>query len=152
GQAQVEAAKASLDLGQADRTLKRLTELAENGAVPLKELHAAEVEFVRAQGEARRTAGRLVLYGGDTNSIDQEFVLRTPLAGVVVEKNLNPGQEVRPDQLTANAPPLFVVTDPTRLWVLLDATEQDVASLSTGTSVAIKTQTYPDLVFNGRVE
>src|SRR5262249_50638752 len=59
GQAQSEAAKALLDLTLAERTWKRSKELAENGAVPLKELHAAEVELTRAQSEAKRTQGRL---------------------------------------------------------------------------------------------
>jgi len=69
-----------------------------------------------------------------------------------VEKNINPGQGVRPDQITANAPPLFVVTDPSRLWVLLDATEQDLALLKVGASVTLRTPTYPDATFEARVE
>jgi membrane fusion protein, heavy metal efflux system len=153
GQAQSEAAKAFLDLTLAERTWKRSKELAENGAVPLKELHAAEAELTRAQSEAKRAQGRLALYGSSsTNSLDQEFVLKSPLPGVVVEKNINPGQEVRPDQITANAPPLFVITDPARLWVLLDATEQDLRSVRVGATLTLRTQIDSDEAFIGRVE
>lgn len=152
GQAQSDAIRANLDLELAQKTVKRLRELSESGAAPLKDLHAAEVDYVRCQGEAERTGRRLALYGGTTNSQDQEFVLRSPLKGVVVEKTINPGQEVRADQLTANSPPLFVITDPSRLWVLLDATEQDLASLKPGAPIQIKTQTYPNQVFAGRIE
>jgi cobalt-zinc-cadmium efflux system membrane fusion protein len=153
GQAQSEAAKALLDLTLAERTCKRSKELAENGAVPLKELHAAEVDLTRAQSEAKRTQGRLALYGSSsTNALDQEFVLKSPLPGVVVEKNINPGQEVRADQITANAPPLFVITDPARLWVLLDATEQDLRSVRVGATLTLRTQNDPDQAFTGRVE
>ena len=153
GQVQADAAKSALDLRLAEQTLNRLKELAADGATPAKDLRAAEIDFARAQGEAQRTARRLQLYGGNVPSGgDHEFALRSPLAGVVVEKNINPGQSVRPDQMTANAPPLFVVTDPTRLWVLLDATEQDLSLLKIGAAVVIRTPTFPNETFEARVQ
>jgi cobalt-zinc-cadmium efflux system membrane fusion protein len=152
GQAQSEAARAELDFSLADQTAKRVRDLSLHGAVPQKELHAAEIELTRTQAEVRRTKGRLAVYGSLTNSMDQEFVLRSPLAGIVVEKNINPGQEVRADQITANAPPLFVVTDPSRLWVLLDATEQDLPMLKPGTEIKLQSQTYPDLVCSAQIK
>lgn len=152
GDAQSEAARAVLDLNLAEQTLKRLKEIAATGAVPQKELNAAEIEFTRAQGEARRKLERIALYGDGTNSVDMEFTLRSPLAGTVVKKNINPGQEVSRDQMTANAPPLFVITDPSRLWVVLDATEQDLPSLKPGTKIKMQSQTYPGRLFAARIE
>src|SRR5262249_31784936 len=58
----------------------------------------------------------------------------------------------RPDQITANAPPLFVITDPARLWVLLDATEQDLRSIRVGATLTLRTQIDPDETFTGHVE
>ncbi len=69
------------------------------------------------------------------------------MTGVVVEKNVNSGQEVRPDQLTSNMPPMFVITDPTRLWAQLDATEQDAALLHRGQGVTLRTPAYPGVDF-----
>jgi cobalt-zinc-cadmium efflux system membrane fusion protein len=81
GQVQADAAKSALDLKLAEQTLNRLKELAANGAAAEKDLHAAEIDFARAQGEAQRTARRLELYGGKVQAADHEFALRSPLAG-----------------------------------------------------------------------
>jgi cobalt-zinc-cadmium efflux system membrane fusion protein len=74
------------------------------------------------------------------------------VAGTVVEKNINPGQELRPDQMLANAPALFVVTDPSYLWVILDATERDLASIQPGQQIAIRTPVYHEEDFIARVD
>src|SRR5438034_674222 len=71
GQAQSEAARAMLDLSLAEQTVKRLRELSVHGAVPQKELHAAEIELNRVQSEVRRASGRLALYGTITNEVNQ---------------------------------------------------------------------------------
>ena len=67
---------------------------------------------------------------------------------MVVEKAINPGQELRPDQ---PGPPLFVVTDPTRLWVQLDAGESDLKNLKIGTMLVVTTNQYPDDTFAGEL-
>ena len=95
---------------------------------------------------AQRTSRRLQLWGGTADGpVDEDFTLRSPVAGVVVERNLNPGQEVRPD-----APnPLFVVSDPSRLWILLDATEADLASLEPGARLTLRSSAFPGRSFEG---
>jgi membrane fusion protein, heavy metal efflux system len=42
---------------------------------------------------------------------------------------------------------MFVVTDPSRLWVQLDATERDLPRLKTGMRVKLRTGAWPDEVF-----
>ena len=55
---------------------------------------------------------------------------------MVVERNLNPGQEVRPDSQGDKA--LFAVSDPTQLWFLLDVAEKDVGLVKAGTEVKLQ--------------
>jgi cobalt-zinc-cadmium efflux system membrane fusion protein len=156
GQAQADYRKAITDLAQAERNLSRLKQLADNGAAPQKELNAAESDYARAKLESERASSRLALYGGSTNAVDQIYCLRAPLEGFVVERNLNPGQEVRPDQMLANAPqlfaPLFLVTDPSRLWVQVDASEKELSSLQIGQEVEVHTSAYADKTFRGAVD
>jgi len=156
GQAQADARKAASDFILAQRTLNRVLELFEHGAAPQKDVQSAEADFARAELEKLRTAERLKLYGGNTNTIDQVYELKSPLGGVVVEKNINPGQEVRPDQMLANAPqlfaPLFVVSDPSHLWIQVDANEQDLPKFKPGQRLVIRSRAFPDQEFNGRVD
>ena len=149
GQAQAETRRAHGDYALAQQNLARVKDLHQNGVAPAKDLNAAEADYARAESELKRTQARLKLYGGGSE-IDQTYALRSPLAGVVVEKNINPGQELRPDQM-AGAPALFVVTNPAYLWVLLDATEKDLPQLKIGKTIMLGVPAYPDGKFEAKV-
>ncbi len=146
GSAQAESRKAAADLALAQQSAERQRELHAHGVVAARELQQAEADFVRAQSEAARAGERIKLYGGN-RSVDQRFVLRSPVAGVVVEKAINPGQEIRPDA----AAPLFVVTDPSELWVQLEAAEGDLAGLKPGIGVELVSAQYPGERFAAEV-
>jgi cobalt-zinc-cadmium efflux system membrane fusion protein len=151
GQAQTEARRAETDVKLAESNLQRQKELESHGVAPRKDLQVAEAEHARARAELERARGRVRLYGGSMASIDHAFSISSPIEGIVVEKNINPGQELRPDQMTSNAPPLFVVTDPSHLWALLDASEKDLAAVEIGKTVTIRSPTYADADFAAKI-
>ncbi|HEY3900576.1 MAG TPA: efflux RND transporter periplasmic adaptor subunit [Chthoniobacter sp.] len=157
GQAQADASKADADLKLSERTLTRTKDLFEHGAAAQKDVEAAEDDFENKKAELQRSLARLKLYGVEIGaSVDGMFPLKAPLAGRIVEKNINPGQEVRPDQMLANDPniikPLFVISDPKRLAVQLDVTELDIAHLRPGQQLLVHSRAYPDEAFDGRLE
>ena len=57
---------------------------------------------------------------------------------MVVERNLNPGQEVRPEAAAPGTSALFVVTDPRELWLLIDAKAEDLPHLPLGQSLPLR--------------
>lgn len=148
GQAQADANRAATDLAAADRNLERARLLYEHGASAKKELDAAEAERDRARVESERTESRLALLGGRRGQVDQHYALRSPIAGVVVDRAVNPGLEVRTDGTT----PLFTVSDPRRLWVYLDLNEKDIAHVRQGMVFALRSAAYPGRSFPGQVE
>ncbi len=151
GQAQTESRRAEADAGLAEKNVARLEELHKHGIVALKELQIAQAELERASAERSRAAVKLKQYGA-ANHVDQEFALRAPLSGVVVERNANPGQEVRPDQSQPGSPALFVVSDPGRLWVQLDAAESVIRMLQKGSELSLRPQSSPDTIIKARIE
>src|SRR5229473_3178625 len=151
GQAQADARRALSDFAMAEKNLRRMKELFDHGVVAEKDFVVAEADYARAESEKQRTTARLNLYGNNGGSVDQLFQLTSPLAGVVVEKNINPGQELRPDQVPANGSGLFVITDPSRLWFQLDVSERDLAHIRRGLNVAIRSPAWPDEVCTGRI-
>jgi cobalt-zinc-cadmium efflux system membrane fusion protein len=151
GQVQSEGRKAAADLALAEKNLARVRELVANDVAAKKDLQNAEAEFARSRAEHARALERVRLYGGG-EAVDSTFALRSPIAGTVVERNINPGQELRPESATANMPAMFVVTDPTRLWVLLDATERELPLLRAGRIVTFKSSAYPDDTFDARID
>jgi cobalt-zinc-cadmium efflux system membrane fusion protein len=156
GQAQADARKAGGDLQLAQRNLNRVRELFEHGAAAKKDVESAEADLTRAVSENERATARLKLYDGNEASIDQVFPLKSPISGVVVEKNMSPGQELRSDQMLGNDPrifsPQFVITDPTRLWLQLDVTESDLGELKSGSALRVSTKAFPGKTFDGRLE
>jgi cobalt-zinc-cadmium efflux system membrane fusion protein len=146
GQAQAEARRAHSDFSLAQKNLERLRELHAAGVAARKELNTAEADYARADAEQARASGRIKLYGASGDTVDQSFALRSPIAGTVVERNINPGQELRPD-VAAGAPAMFVVTDPSRLWVQLDAGERDLPGLKGGMRASLRTGAWPQEVF-----
>jgi cobalt-zinc-cadmium efflux system membrane fusion protein len=147
GQAQADTAKAHADQVLAQQALERQRELFAAGIVARKELEQAEADAARAHAESARALARTQLYGGGAG-VSQQLALRSGIDGVVVERNLNPGQELRPDQ---GGPALFVVTDPRSLWVQIDAREGDLDSLRPGDSFTLQVPSYPGETFTGRV-
>ena len=158
GQAQADAHKAAADLLLAERTLARARDLFEHGAAARKDLDFAENARAGAESEQQRADSRLKLYGaaGTDMAVDGLFTLRAPVAGIVVEKNVNPGQEVRPDQQLANAPQLFaplcVITEPTRLRVLVDAPERELSVLRPGVPVIVRSMAMAGRTFGGQID
>ena len=150
GIAQADTAKALADSRLTQKSLQRQRELFEAGIVARKDLDLAEAEAARSQAENQRAEARTRLYGGG-GSVNQQLAMLSGINGVVVERNINPGQEVRPDQSGPGAPALFVVTDPTSLWVQIDARESEIGTLKPGSSFELIIPTLPGKKFEGRV-
>jgi len=143
GQAQADAQKARAEATLAGQALERNRQLRAAGVIAEKDWQQAEADAAAAQAEAARAARRLAGLGG---AGDGSYALKSPLAGIVVERNLNPGMEFRPDQAT---PPLFVITDPASLWIQIDAGEADLAFLKKGETLQIESKQYPGELFPG---
>lgn len=143
GQAMADATKAKADAQVAIQAQERSRQLREAGVVAEKDWQQAEAAAIAAKAEAARASRRLAGLGGEG---DGSYVLKSPLAGVVVERNLNPGMEFRPEQATT---PLFVVTDPAGLWIQVDAGEADLAHLKKGEPLLIESKLYPGERFKG---
>ncbi len=156
GQAQADVRKADADLVLAERSFRRLRDLESHGAAARKDVEAAEDGYTAAKAEKERAAARLALYGGSAEELNGLFPLRAPIGGILVERNLNPGQEVRPDQMLGNVPqvfsPLLTISDPTKLWLWVEATEADMTSLQPGQVIHIHAKPFGDRVFPGRID
>ena len=149
GSAQSDARKAEQDDLLAQKSLARAEELLAAGVAPLKDVQAAQAEAARAAAERARTAARLTLYGTASATVDQRFTLAAPIAGVVVERNLNAGQELRPDTQTDKG--LFVISDPSHLWFVLDVVEADVGAVRPGAEVQIGATMLGDDTLTGKI-
>ena len=56
--------------------------------------------------------------------------------------------EVRPDLPN----PLFILTNPARLWVVIDLPERDLSKVAPGQPVAVQVDAWPDDRFSARID
>ncbi|MFT3813095.1 MAG: efflux RND transporter periplasmic adaptor subunit [Acidovorax sp.] len=153
GQAQADTAKAHAGQQLAQQALARSRELYAAGIIARKDLEQAEADAASARAESARAAARTSLYGNNGSlAVNQQLALTAGIAGTVVERNLNPGQELRPDQSGPGTPALFVVTDPTSLWIQIDAHEGDLDALAPGDAFSFQVPAYPGERFAGTVK
>ncbi|MDD5409951.1 MAG: efflux RND transporter periplasmic adaptor subunit [Methylobacter sp.] len=147
GQAQSDYAGAQADLNLADRAFQRMQELYANGIAPRKDQEQAQDNVTRARSEAERARLKLLNLGVHVGRTDNRFILHAPIAGVITERNINPGMEVRSDL----AAPLFVISDLSSLWVQMDVFEKDIGLIHVGAQVLVRVPAYPGEIFTATV-
>ncbi len=81
----------------------------------------------------------------DRGEAQDNFVLKAPIGGVVVSKNVKEGDYVE----TGDA--LFKIADLKELWLFLNAYETDLAWLRYGQDVEFSVEAYPGEIFHGRI-
>ena len=146
------SAEADWRKAQADELRKKLAyerakSLFEVEVLARKDYESADADYLQSKAETKRTQLRMKNLHASGNE-DGRFGLKSPISGVVADKQINPGQEVRPDSPN----PLFTITDLSHLWVIVDVPERSAAEIHAGQIINIETDTYPDRLFFGKVE
>lgn len=147
------AAVADLGKAEADRKRKldaylRAKQLYEGEAIARRDLESAEADLRAADAEIQRARLRVHNLNRDSERIeDERLVLRAPVAGIVVDRKVNPGMEVRPDL----PDPLVIISDISRLWLLIDLPERDLAQVQVGQAVSVSVDAYPRERFMAKV-
>jgi cobalt-zinc-cadmium efflux system membrane fusion protein len=147
GQAQSAYADALADLNLAERAYQRINELVDNGITPRKELDQAEDSLSRARSEAARARLKLANLGVRGKRTDNRFILHAPISGIITERNINPGMEIRSDL----AAPLFIISDLSQLWVQMNIFEKDIGLIHVGAKVLLRVPAYPTESFTATV-
>jgi cobalt-zinc-cadmium efflux system membrane fusion protein len=148
GAALSDVAKAEADAHLKQKAYARTRELVDAGVTPRKDLDASESDVRQSEAElarARLRARNLSPAGAAAQG--EALALRSAVGGVVAERNINPGTELRPDA----AQPAFVVTDPRHLWVLIDLPEKYLGKVRVGQAVDVEVDAYPGRRFRATV-
>ena len=129
---EIEAARSRLAEGQAMLKLARIN-LAKIEALG-KEVKAAD-----AQVEAARTVLRLA-------EVQLKYAeLTAPFDGIVISRNIEPGEVVTPGQ------EVFSVADLSRVDLKVFVDETEIGKIRLGQKADVKVDTFPDRVFSGTV-
>lgn len=120
------------------------------------DLRNAEEAIRQAQYEVERTKTHLLDFlevpiddpathsAGDHGEEDL-IPVKSPAAGIVISRTVTIGTVVQPGG------EMFVITDPSMLWVIAAVAEEHLGKLRIGMPVSITVQAYPGHPFRGRL-
>jgi cobalt-zinc-cadmium efflux system membrane fusion protein len=145
---QANAQKFRQDLDVATKALGRTTKLKQDGAVSEKEAAQAEADYRKAKADAARGEAQLRSLSVSPTDPATSAALRAQIGGVVVERNVLVGQEVRAD----SAQPLFTISNLNTVWVQADVYEQDLGLVHKGDAIEVHVPAYPTESFDGKVD
>ncbi len=140
----------------AQRTLTRTSTLLAHGVVAQKDYEAAESDLNDAITDVQNSLQALKIFGiteqeiaaGQKagSGISPQLAVRSPIAGVVVQKLVSPGLLIQ-----AGATTCFVISDVSTVWVQGHVFDHDLPSIRVGDSVDETNPSLPE-VFHGTVE
>jgi cobalt-zinc-cadmium efflux system membrane fusion protein len=135
----------------AEKNLEVVRSMRSSGVSSDKDYLVAKNEYQKAQAELKKISEVLKINGGSlspTDSTGSGYVIKAPISGFVVEKNVTIGMDLRPD---ANDN-LFTISDLKELWATANVFETDVSKIKPGSEAEIVTISYPDKKYRGKVE
>jgi cobalt-zinc-cadmium efflux system membrane fusion protein len=136
-------AKSNVDI--AKKSLDAATDMYKSGLASQRELLAAQEGYNQALSAFEKSKRVLNLNGG---SMTGEYIVKSPISGFVVERQVNNSMMIRTDNSTG----LFTISDLKNVWVMANVYESNISFVKTGDSVNITTLSYPGKIFRGRID
>jgi membrane fusion protein, heavy metal efflux system len=154
GSAWSDLLKARADLVAAEHELERQKDLFEHRASAERDYETALDNAQKSRAEVERARLRLrMLHAPESGSATQEFVLRSPISGEIVNRTATPGLEVQGMLSSASiVQELFTVGELDPIWIWGDVYEHDLARVRLGQKVAITSVAYPGHGIEGTVD
>jgi membrane fusion protein, heavy metal efflux system len=129
--------KARNRLDYSKRALDRSTDLLDHKIIAVKDHEAAEQDFNDASAEVENDLQALKIFGFTQQEVDDaqrqgvsvnpQLAVRSPIAGVVVQKLVSPGLVIQ-----AGTTPCFTISDVSTVWVQGHIYDRDLESIRVG--------------------
>lgn len=139
---------ADADVAIAKRQMDNQESLYKNGIASEREYEEAKEDYQKALAEKQKIAAQIQINGGSGATASGTYTLTAPTSGYIVEKKVAQGDFIRPDM----GDNLFTISDLKDVWVWANVYEADIAKVKEGTSVQVKTLSYPDKIYTGKID
>ncbi len=144
--------KSKVTLENTKKRHERTKALFEKELVSFEEMDSSEVAYFNAQADLKSAEARLEQAQSqlDTSKVDLTYtVIRSPIDGVVINRNINIGQTVA---ASLQAPVLFqIANDLAKMQVECSVDEADIGRVKEGQKVRFNVDAFPNDEFTGVV-
>jgi len=147
-------AGAQLKLARINETRKHALYDAKGGS--LQDWQQAQADLTAAETARYSVRRRLEILGRSdaeidvletAHSINPVATLSAPIAGVVVDRQVGPGQYLQ----SGSGTPVFTIADPSSVWLLANVREADSGLVHVGQEMEVRVPAYPKRVFDAHV-
>lgn len=142
-QAELSSLKAQIEVAKVDLSAKE--QMFKDGISSNRDLIEAQNNLQVLESEKQKVENNLSLYSA--SSTKNVFQIKAPASGIITAKNINSGTTV-----TNEGESLFSISDLNNVWAMANIYSTDIAHISKGMEVEIKTLSYPDEIFKGKID
>jgi len=139
--------KAVTDESLAGRQFERAQILYGKGAISLNDFQVAQDAEEKAKVDVETTLERLHVLGVDKDHPSGVVDIKAPTSGVITDQQVTNASGV---QGLAGSNP-FTISDLSRVWILCDVYENDLANVHIGERAEIRLNAYPDKTLTGKI-
>lgn len=136
------AARADFDLSKKKLAVEE--EMFKSNFSSERNVYEAKKDFEAAQAELKRLEDVFKIY---TVSASGDYIVRSPIAGFVIEKKIGPGVQIRSDLVDY----ILSVARLDSVFIIMNIYESDIAKVKLGMEAEITVFSYPDSVFTGKI-
>ncbi len=136
------AARADFDLSK--KKLQVEEEMFKSNFSSERNVYEARKDFEAASAELKRLEDVFKIY---TVSSQGDYIVRSPIAGFVIEKKIGPGVQIRSDLVDY----ILSVARLDSVFVIMNIYESDISKVRIGMDAEITVFSYPDTVFRGKI-
>ncbi len=145
-------ARARTDLAQRKRELDRVKSLVAQEFVSQSDVDVATTNFQAAEAQMNVAGAQVKQAEAALNAVELELkytVIRSPVNGIVVARNVEVGQTIAASFATPN---LFLIAlDLTKMQVDTNVSESDIGGITEGKEATFTVDAYPGYPFSGTI-
>lgn len=142
---QAELKKLEAQIEKAKMDLAAKEQMFEDGISSNLDIVEARSNLSILQSEKEKIHQNLSLFSASSQK--NVFQIKAPSTGIITAKHINVGSTI-----SAEGETLFSISNLDNVWAMVNIYATDIVNVQTGMEVAIKTLSYPDEIFEGKID
>jgi membrane fusion protein, heavy metal efflux system len=139
--------KAVADEGVIQKQFERAQILYDKGAISLNDFQVAQGAEEKAKVDVETALEHLRVLGVDKDRPSGVVDIVAPISGVITDQQVTNASGVQ--GLSSTNP--FTISDLSKVWILCDVFENDLANVHVGEMADIRLNAYPDKLLTGKI-
>jgi cobalt-zinc-cadmium efflux system membrane fusion protein len=127
--------------------LERAKVLYERGAIAQKDVEVAQDTEAKAVVTVETTLNHLKILGVDPNNPTPVVEIHAPVSGVITDQQVTTAAGTQ----GLASPNAFTISDLSKVWIMCDVYENDLASVRLGQYAEVRLNAYPGRVLRARI-